>query len=346
MQELRHVPVNQAEAGQQRQRIGRAQVLDPAEERLMAHLDGGVEHLVEREEHRDLQHDRQTARRRIDLLAPIELHQLLVHPLAVLAVALLELLHLGLQRLHLAHRRVGLVGQREEQRLDQHRHHQDGQTEIADMRVEPFEQVEQRLGEEPEPAPVDREVELVDPVLLFVVRDHAHDLGAGEQPAIGGRAGARGDGLAGRDIVDLVLGLAGRAGLLDRHVDRLLLVGNEGRHPVLVGDADPAAGGLQLLLLVVLEVGVAEFLVAVVEDAVRAFMQHVGALRRRRAEAHDEAPGEHRHRLVRLVLDALLDGEHEERVDRDIECEDQALAIVPGQPHRLVRRHCGLVGGP
>ena len=61
---------------------GAREILDPAEERLMAHLDGGVEHLVEREEHRDLHHDRQAAGRRVDLLAAIELHQLLVHALA------------------------------------------------------------------------------------------------------------------------------------------------------------------------------------------------------------------------------------------------------------------------
>jgi hypothetical protein len=81
--------------------------------------------------------------------------------------------------------------------------------------------------------------------------------------------------------------------------------------------------------LVVLEVGVAEFLQAAVEDAVRALVQHIGALGLGLAEAHHEAPGEQRHRLVGLVLDALLDGEHEVLVDRDIEREDQARAIVP-----------------
>ena len=101
-----------------------------------------------------------------------------------------------------------------------------------------------------------------------------------------------------------------------------------------------------LLALVVLEVGVAEFLEAAIEDAVGAFMQHVGALGLGLAEAHDEAPREQRHRLVGLVLDALLDVEHEVLVDRDIEREDQARAIVPGEAHRLAGRERRLARGP
>jgi hypothetical protein len=40
-------------------RIRRRQILDPAEERRVPHLDGDEQHLVEREEHRDLDQDRQ-----------------------------------------------------------------------------------------------------------------------------------------------------------------------------------------------------------------------------------------------------------------------------------------------
>ena len=75
-------------------------------------------------------------------------------------------------------------------------------------------------------------------------------------------------------------------------------------------------------------------------------MQDVDALGRRLAIAHHEAPGIERHRLVGLVLDALLDVEHEELVERDVEGEDQALAVVPGEPRRLAGRHRGPVGGP
>ena len=44
----------QAEQVEQVGRIGRREILDPAEERRVAHLDGDEQHLVEREEHRDL----------------------------------------------------------------------------------------------------------------------------------------------------------------------------------------------------------------------------------------------------------------------------------------------------
>src|SRR6478736_5006495 len=48
---------------------------DPAEERCVAHLDGDVDHLVEREEDRDLQCDRPATGDRIDLLFLVELHR-------------------------------------------------------------------------------------------------------------------------------------------------------------------------------------------------------------------------------------------------------------------------------
>ena len=42
---------------------GADEVLDPAEERRVAHFDGDEQHLVEREEHRDLQQRREDSRR-------------------------------------------------------------------------------------------------------------------------------------------------------------------------------------------------------------------------------------------------------------------------------------------
>ena len=45
----------------------------------------------------------------------VERHQLLVHADLVVAVLLAQLDHLRLQLLHLRHRPIGLVGEREEQ---------------------------------------------------------------------------------------------------------------------------------------------------------------------------------------------------------------------------------------
>ena len=104
----------QAEEVEERGRIGRREVLDPAEERRVAHLDGDEEHLVEREEDRDLHRHRPAAGERIDLLLLVQLHQRLLLLDLVVLEALAELRHLRLHLLHRAHRLVGLVGEREE----------------------------------------------------------------------------------------------------------------------------------------------------------------------------------------------------------------------------------------
>jgi hypothetical protein len=57
---------------------------------------------------------------------------------------------------------VSLVGQREEGRLQHQREQQDGDTEITDQAIEPVQRVEERLGQEVEPAEVDRLVEVGD----------------------------------------------------------------------------------------------------------------------------------------------------------------------------------------
>ena len=152
----------QAEQVEERGRIGRGQILDPAEERRVPHLDGDVEHLVEREEHRDLQQHRPAAGDRIDLLGLVELHHRLLLLHLVVRVFLADLQHLRLHLLHVRHRLVGLVGEREEDGLDDDGGGEDGEAEIAEQLVEPVDQPEHRLGDEIEPAPVDQQVELAD----------------------------------------------------------------------------------------------------------------------------------------------------------------------------------------
>src|SRR3546814_11477885 len=88
----------------------------------VAHLDRDEQHLVEREEHRDLQRDRQATRNRVHLLALVHRHQLLLHALLVVAVLLADLRHPRLQPLHMAPRPIGLVGQRDKEQPDDDRH--------------------------------------------------------------------------------------------------------------------------------------------------------------------------------------------------------------------------------
>ena len=186
--DVRWVPGNEPEQIEHRGRIGRREVLDPAEERRVPHLDGDEQHLVEREEDRDLDDDRQAAGDRIDLLLLVELHHRLLLLHLVVGEALADRHHLRLHRLHLRHRGVGLVGEREEEQLDDDGDDQDGDAEIADQAVDAVHRLEQRLGDEIEPAPVDQQIELVELEPVVVAVDDRHLLGAGEEPPVDGGA--------------------------------------------------------------------------------------------------------------------------------------------------------------
>src|SRR5262249_38650261 len=144
-------------------RIRRRQILNPAEERGVTGLDGYIKNFIEREENRDLYQDRQAARHRVDLLLFIQGHQRLLLFDLVVAIAFGKAVNFRLQLLHLAHRLVGFVCERKESQLEQHRDDQDPYAEIADEPIEEIERVEHRLGNEAEPAPVDHQLEFVDP---------------------------------------------------------------------------------------------------------------------------------------------------------------------------------------
>ena len=95
---------DQPEQVEQVGRVGRRKIVDPAEERRVAHLDGDEEHLVEREEHRDLDDDGQAAAAGLtfsDLYSAIIACCMLG---VVVLVALAQRRHLRAQRLHPAHR--------------------------------------------------------------------------------------------------------------------------------------------------------------------------------------------------------------------------------------------------
>ena len=96
--------------------VRRRQVLQPAEEGRVAQFQRDENHLVEREEDRDLQQDGKATRSGVHLFPLVEFHHLLLHLLAVVAHALLDLLHLRLKLAHPRHRGIGLVGQREKRR--------------------------------------------------------------------------------------------------------------------------------------------------------------------------------------------------------------------------------------
>ena len=233
-------PGQQAEQVEHRGRIGGREVVDPAVERRVAHLDGDEQHFVEREKDRDLDDDRQTAGDRVDLLLLVELHHRLLLLHLVIGEALADRHHLRLHRLHFRHRGVGFVGEREEEELDDDRDDQDGEAEISDVAIDPVHRQKQRLGDEVEPAPVDEPVELVEAQPVVIPVDNRYLLGAGEQPSIDGGGAARRDGLRRAEIValislDVVADGAGRKFRVDLGAG----VGEKRRGPIFIGDAEP-----------------------------------------------------------------------------------------------------------
>ncbi len=200
-----------------------------------------------------------------------------------------------------------------------------------------FEQPEQRLGQEVEPAPVDHEIEAVDLVLLTDGVDLLHHLGAGEEAVLVGAdaAGRNGDGglaeiiglIDVAPVVGDVLELAGEVGGL---------IGDQGGRPVFVGEAEPAAGRvLGDFLLVVLQVRIVNLLKLTLEDADQALEQHIDAIHLGRALALDAGIGKERDGTGGLVGHVLLDAEEIVVVHRDGAGEDEAFAIVPGEGEGL-----------
>ena len=214
--------------------------------------------------------------------------------------------------------------------------------------VEEVERQEHRLGDEVEPAPVDQQIEMVEPELLVVAAeaderkidaDDAGFLGAGEQPRIGAAGAADRDGLRILQIVGLVG--ADRADQIGGEA-RLQLgvgVGQQRRGPVFVGDAEPAVGDVEVDRLGVVDLLVAVFLQALLaEIADQAFMQDVIARDLRRAVARDQRERIQRDRRGADIGDVVLDGEEIAVVDRNGAAEGEALAIVVFQRHRVARR--------
>src|SRR3546814_2084046 len=94
-----------------------------------------------------LEQRRQAARDRIDLLALVELHDLLLLARLVVLVALLDRLHLGLERAHRRHRGELFLRDREHEPADRDRQQDDRDAEIADQFEQPVEIIEDRSEE-------------------------------------------------------------------------------------------------------------------------------------------------------------------------------------------------------
>ncbi len=164
-------------------------------------------------------------------------------------------------------------------------------------------------------------------------------LGAGEQVMRDARRAAGRD-IAGAELIARIIGLGAAEGFgAERAVIVLMLRRNNGRHPVFVGDAGPAAGGGEGLgrRAVVLEIVIARVFQRI-RPGDEAFVQHPVFLAGRHAVARHQRIGIKRRRAAGLVQHAVADREHVLVVDLDAPREDQAMAIVPAQHHRMARR--------
>ena len=344
------VPGDQAEQVPDGGRVARRQVVDPAHERGVAHLDGDGQHLVERIEHRDLQKDRQAPGQRIDLLPLIERHDLLLLLGRVILEALLHLFHQRLDLLHLGHRLVLLVGDREERHAHADGQQQDGDAEAADVSEDEVEEGEQRPGQEPEHPPVHRVVQVGDAQLGLVGGEQGNGLGAGEQVLGDADLGARRDHPRGAGIVGLIDVDAGVLGVAVDRVDRLGWVWDQRRQPVFVGDAGPGGGGIERLGRGALlrQVLVFEAPHAAVEIAGGALMDDAGlADIVRHALALDGAIGRKGHRSGAGVGHRVGQREQVVVVHLDPAGEGQPLVVGVGQRHRTAGRERRALGqGP
>ena len=86
-----------------------------------------VQHPEQRQEDRHLQQQRQAGRQRVGVVVLVQLHRLAAEPLAIVAVLLLQLPHLGLQQLHRAGGLDLLDEQRDQRGPDHHGQHHDRQ---------------------------------------------------------------------------------------------------------------------------------------------------------------------------------------------------------------------------
>ena len=309
----------------------------------MTHFDREIEHLVQREEHRDLEQHRQAARDRVDLLLLVERHDLLLLLGLVVLVLLLERLHLRLNRLHRRHAGKALLGDREHGPAHDDRQADDGDAEIADRVVDRAQQPQERLFEPAEPAPVDREAELLQPGILVAVEDHAF-LGPGIEP--------RGDGVClSRSQIARFVDHVGAIGFVAQRAEggfgRGIVLRDERGEPVDVGKAGPAGAAFGRDPLVVVEIVVIDIVIgAVTEYADRARMRDPQILARGAAGAIDEAEWLNDDGGAAAIGNRLFGGDHELVVDRIADGEGQPFAIVMRQRDRRVGGQDIAIGFP
>ena len=220
------------------------------------------------------------------------------------------------------------------------------------MAVDEVDRVEERLGQEVEPAPVHRIVEAGDVAVQLVTIEHVHFLRAGEHAAGGCRVAAGGQVFGvGGDVADLEAVRTVVEHVVPGGPGLRLLVRHQRGQPVLVGEAGPAAATRVVVADVAVLGGgrfhraVAHVVQLVVEHAQHA-LEHVQPGRGWQVVAMNALPGPQLHCRGAGVVHALPHGEHVVGVDAQLETVGKAGAIVPGEGDRMGCGDCGAGGGP
>ena len=130
---------------------GDGEVGDPArDEHGPAQLEVVVQQVVQGEEHRHLQQQRQAPRERVHLLPLVQRGNLLVHLVRLVLQPRADLGHLRVQGRHLGHRLGAAECQRQENELRDEREQDDGDAVVGDEEVEEVQDVLHQGGQPPD----------------------------------------------------------------------------------------------------------------------------------------------------------------------------------------------------
>ena len=126
----------------------------------MTQFNRGAQHVVQRKEDRHLNNQREAAAQRVHFLRFIQRHHLLALTLFIVAQTLAHGLNLRLQHTHLRHGGVLRFGQRVHDATNDKGDDDDREAPVAEEAVDELQQLEQRLGDEPQPAVVDGQIQV------------------------------------------------------------------------------------------------------------------------------------------------------------------------------------------
>src|SRR3990172_2040456 len=143
-----------SERKRQRLPIRPGEIFNP-HERGMTELDRREQGIVETDEDGELKQHGQTTSHGIDFVAPIKLHDLLVHLFLIFFELLFNTLHLGLELLHPFHGDKALVSKRRNEELDQDRQQDDVDAVTYGEAVGKVQHVKKRNRNEPKVAKID-----------------------------------------------------------------------------------------------------------------------------------------------------------------------------------------------